>query len=67
MSYAASFAETQRRAASFVHRILKGAKPGDLSVEQPDRFEMVVNLRTARAIGVTVPPSIMVQASQVIE
>jgi putative ABC transport system substrate-binding protein len=67
MSYATSFAETQRRAAAFVHRILKGEKPGDLSVEQPDRFEMVVNLRTAKAIGVTVPPSIMVQASQVIE
>ena len=67
MSYATSFAETQRRAASFVHRILRGEKPGDLSVEQPDRFEMVVNLKTAKAIGVTVPPSIMVQASQVIE
>jgi putative ABC transport system substrate-binding protein len=67
MSYATSFAETQRRAASFVHRILKGEKPGDLSIEQPDRFELVVNLKTAKAIGLTVPPSIMVQANQVIE
>lgn len=67
MSYATSFAETQRRAASFVHRILTGARPGDLSVEQADRFELAVNLKTARAIGLTVPPSILAQAHQIIE
>lgn len=67
MSYATSFRETQRRAASYVHRLLGGARPGDLSVEQADRFELVVNLKTARAIGLAVPPSIMAQAHQVIE
>lgn len=67
MSYATSFAETQRRAASYVHRILNGARPGDLSIEQADRFELVVNLKTARAIGLMVPPSILAQAHQVIE
>lgn len=67
MSYASSFADAQRRAASYVHRILSGARPGDLSVEQPDRFELVVNLKTAKAIGLQVPPSILVQAHQVIE
>ena len=67
MSYATSFAETQRRAASYVHRLLNGARPGDLSIEQADRFELVVNLKTARAIGLTVPPSILAQADRVIE
>jgi putative ABC transport system substrate-binding protein len=67
MSYATSFPETQRRAASYVHRLLNGAKPGDLSIEQADRFELVVNLKTARAIGLVVPPSILVKADQVIE
>ena len=67
MSYATSFADTQRRAASYVHRLLKGARPGDLAVEQAGRFELVVNLKTAKAIGLTVPPSILAQADQVIE
>jgi putative tryptophan/tyrosine transport system substrate-binding protein len=67
MSYATSFAETQRRAATYVHRLLNGARPGDLSIEQANRFELVVNLRTARAIGLTVPPSILAQADQIIE
>jgi putative ABC transport system substrate-binding protein len=67
MSYATSFAETQRRAASYVHRLLNGARPGDLSIEQADRFELVVNLKTARAIGLRVPPSILAQAHQIIE
>jgi ABC-type uncharacterized transport system substrate-binding protein len=66
MSYATSFAETQRRAATYVHRLLNGARPGDLSIEQANRFELVVNLRTARAIGLTVPPSILAQADQII-
>ena len=67
MSYATSFTEAQRRAASYVHRLLNGARPGDLSIEQADRFELIVNLKTARAIGLTVPPSILAQADQVIE
>ena len=67
MSYATSFADTQRRAASYVHRLLKGARPGDLAVEQAGRFELVVNLKTAKAIGLTVPPSILAQADRIIE
>ena len=67
MSYATSFADTQRRAATYVHRLLGGARPGDLSIEQADRFELVVSLKTARAIGLTVPRAILAQADQVIE
>jgi len=67
MSYATSFTEAQRRAASYVHRLFNGARPGDLSIEQADRFELVVNLKTARTIGLTVSPSILAQADQVIE
>lgn len=67
MSYGQSVRENFGRAAYYVDRILKGANPGDLPVEQPMRFEMVVNLRTAKALGITVPPTIMVQATRVIE
>ena len=67
LSYSASFTETQRRAASYVHRLLKGARPGDLPVEQVNRFELAVNLKTGRAIGLTVPRSILARADQVIE
>ncbi len=67
MFHGAELADVQRRAASYVARILKGAKPADLAVEQPTRFELVINLRTAKALGLTVAPSLLLQANHVIE
>ena len=67
LSYAASFTDTYRRAASYVDRIMKGAQPGELAVEQPTRFELVINLKTAKALGLTVPPSLLLQADEVIQ
>ena len=67
MSYGGSLHESYRRAAAHVDRILKGAKPGELAIEQPTRFELVVNLRAAAAIGLTIPRSLMLRADHVIE
>jgi putative ABC transport system substrate-binding protein len=67
LSYGIDQADTWRRAASYVDRILRGEKPGDLPVQFPTKFEMVVNLKTAKALGLAVPPSIRLRADEVIE
>ena len=67
LSYSADTVDPWRRAASYVDRILRGAKPGDLPVQLPTKFEMVVNRRTAKALGLAIPPSILLRADEQIE
>jgi putative ABC transport system substrate-binding protein len=66
MSYAAHQADSWRRAADFVDKILKGAKPAEIPVEQPMKFEFIVNLKAAKQIGVTIPPNVLVRADRVV-
>ena len=67
MSYGPNFPDVWGRAAVYVDKILKGAKPGDLPVEQPTTFELVINNKAAKAIGLTIPPSLVLRANQIIE
>jgi len=67
MTYGANLADLYRRAADYVNRIIKGAKPSDLPVEQPTKFDLVINLRTAKSLGLKMPQTLLLRADEVIE
>ena len=67
MAYGVSYPDSYRRAASYVDKIFKGANPADLPIEQPTKFELVINMKTAKALSLTIPPSLLVRADHVLD